>query len=75
MMLRIYMKGTSEALKGEYNFFKDFMDRRHGKAVDNVEMRMSGSVEVTAEIREKANKAITNYLKKKNGNRGDIKTK
>lgn len=31
--IRIYMKGASEALQGDYNFFKDYMDRVHGRPV------------------------------------------
>lgn len=29
--IRIYMRGAGEALKGEYSFFRDYMDRVHGK--------------------------------------------
>lgn len=31
--LRIYMKGAGEALKGEYSFYRDYMDRKHGKPI------------------------------------------
>ena len=28
---RIYMKGASEALKGDYSFYRDYQDRKHGR--------------------------------------------
>lgn len=34
--LMIYMRGASDALKGEYNFYRDFMDRVHGKPLQRI---------------------------------------
>ena len=40
--LLIYMKGAGEAIKGEYNFYRDFMDRKHGKAKDSLDITTAG---------------------------------
>jgi len=39
------IKGVVEALKGNYNYFRDFMDRRYGKPTQPIDMK--------AEIEEK----------------------
>ena len=40
--LRIYLKGAKSALDGEYNFYRDFMDRKHGKAKDSLDITTGG---------------------------------
>jgi hypothetical protein len=36
--LMIYMKGAGEAIKGDYGFYKDYMDRCHGKPLQKTEL-------------------------------------
>jgi len=40
--LRIYLKGAESALDGEYNFYRDYMDRKHGKAKDSLDITTGG---------------------------------
>lgn len=47
--IRIYMKGTSEALKGDYNFFKDYMDRRHGRPVQPTTVEQTINIDTISE--------------------------
>jgi len=44
--LRIYMKGAGEALKGEYNFYRDHMDRKHGKPMQPLTGEDGGPIKI-----------------------------
>lgn len=48
-----------QAKAGNYNFYKDVTDRRYGTAVNKTEL----VVEMDPESKEKAKKAVSEYLK------------
>ena len=48
-----------QAKAGNYNFYKDVTDRRYGTAVNKTEL----VVEMDSESKEKAKKAVSEYLK------------
>ncbi len=51
--LRLYMKGLGEGLKGEYNFYRDFMDRMHGRAKDSINLGGEITLNIAKEIADK----------------------
>lgn len=57
-------KAIVEALKGNFPFWRDLMDRRYGQAVKPVDLTTGGEsfFRPTDEEREKANKAIEELL-------------
>jgi len=44
--LDIYMKGAEEALKGEYSFYRDYMDRKHGKPIQPITGEDGGPIQI-----------------------------
>lgn len=47
----LHSKGIAEALKGDYRFYKDDMDRTHGTAVDRKDITSGGKpIVLPAEI-------------------------
>jgi len=43
--LLIHEHGIDQAIKGDYNFFRDYMDRTHGKPKDTIDLQ--GEVKIT----------------------------
>ena len=44
--LKLYMKGTDEAMKGEYNFYRDHMDRKHGRPMQPLTGEDGGPIKI-----------------------------
>lgn len=55
--IMLHSKGLSEALKGDFRFYKDDLDRVHGQAVQRQEIAGTLKVEKLEEIQE-ATKSI-----------------
>ena len=53
----IHEVGLKKAIKGEYNFYKDYMDREHGKVADKtVNLNLNVPVEPTQRLKDLAKK-------------------
>ena len=44
----LHQKGVAEALKGDYRFYKDDLDRTHGQAIQKTETKLSGEIKSTS---------------------------
>ena len=44
--LRIYLAGYKGAKEGQYQFYKDFMDRKHGEAKKNLDIGVNEDLKI-----------------------------
>ena len=45
--IMLHSKGIAEALKGNYQFYRDDLDRLHGQATEKKDINLSGSVSLS----------------------------
>ena len=57
-------KGVAEALKGDFRFYKDDLDRTHGQALQKQEIK--ADVNISIESQKITDEAIADYLAKVN---------
>lgn len=65
--IMLHSKGMAEALKGDYRFYKDDLDRVYGTAVQKTELTgKDGEPIFNEETRTKAKAAISGYVTRRN---------
>jgi hypothetical protein len=50
--LLIHEHGIDQAIKGDYNFFRDYMDRTHGKPKDTIDFQGEVKISKLEEIQQ-----------------------
>jgi len=62
--IRIYQKGLGEALKGDYSFYRDYLDRTHGKPETPIDITTKGEsiFRPSEKEQEKIDKALGNII-------------
>lgn len=60
--------GLLKAMKGDYNFYRDYMDREYGKVTDKTDITSGGKPIMTKDVSKMSKEEIDEYLRQKLSN-------